>query len=149
VAEKTETPFTLSYSVRTHIQAAPAAIWKRLTDAASFSRWNSTVESIEGQIAVGNKLKIRVPAAPGRVFTPKVVALVPEQSMTWRDGLAPMFVGTRSFELMAADGGTEFRMTEAFRGLMLPMIKGSLPDFSPIFDRYAADLKQACEALPA
>jgi hypothetical protein len=31
------------------------------------------------------------------------------------------------------------------RGLMLPMIKGSLPDFGPIFDRYAADLKRACE----
>jgi hypothetical protein len=28
---------------------------------------------------------------------------------------------------------------------MLPMIKGSLPDFAPIFDRYAADLKRACE----
>jgi hypothetical protein len=37
-------------------------------------------------------------------------------------------------------------MTEVFAGLMLPMIKGSLPDFGPIFEQYAADLKKAAEA---
>jgi hypothetical protein len=36
-------------------------------------------------------------------------------------------------------------MVEHFRGAMLPMSKGSLPDFAPVFDRYAADLKKACE----
>jgi hypothetical protein len=29
---------------------------------------------------------------------------------------------------------------------MLPMIKGSLPDFAPLFEAYAADLKRAAEA---
>jgi hypothetical protein len=28
---------------------------------------------------------------------------------------------------------------------MLPMIGGSLPDFRPAFDQYAADLKRAAE----
>jgi hypothetical protein len=36
-------------------------------------------------------------------------------------------------------------MDEVFEGLMLPMIKGSLPDFGPVFDRYGADLQAACE----
>jgi hypothetical protein len=36
-------------------------------------------------------------------------------------------------------------MEETFKGLMLPMIKGSLPDFRPVFDQYVADLKRACE----
>jgi hypothetical protein len=36
-------------------------------------------------------------------------------------------------------------MTEVFEGLAQPLIKGSLPDFRTIFDRYAADLKRACE----
>ena len=44
-----------------------------------------------------------------------------------------------------ADGSTEFAMTEEFSGLMLPMIKGSLPDFAPVFETYAADLKCAAE----
>lgn len=41
---------------------------------------------------------------------------------------------------------TEFEMSEVFTGLMLPMIAGSLPDFVPVFDQYAADLKRAAEA---
>jgi hypothetical protein len=36
-------------------------------------------------------------------------------------------------------------MTEVFSGLMLPMIKRSLPDFGPSFTTYAADLKGAAE----
>lgn len=147
MADKTETTFLLRYEVQTSIRAAPSAIWARLTDAAGFPRWNSTVESIEGPIALGNKLKIRVPIAPGRVFSPKVVELVGDQKMVWRDGFAPMFQGTRTFTLDAGEGGaTTFRMVEEFRGIMLPMIKGSLPDFGPVFDTYAADLKKVCEA---
>ncbi len=37
-------------------------------------------------------------------------------------------------------------MTEVFSGLMLPMAAGRLPDFKPIFERYAADLKREAEA---
>lgn len=144
-AEKTETTFTLRYAVRTAIAASPQAIWARLTDAEGFSRWNSTVDSIEGPIAPGQKLKIRVPVAPGRVFTPKVVEFVPAERMTWRDGFAPMFQGTRTYTLTPHGDATEFEMVEEFRGLMLPMIKKSLPDFRPSFDVYAADLKRACE----
>ena len=37
-------------------------------------------------------------------------------------------------------------MREEFSGLMLPMIKGSLPDFAPVFETYAEDLRRAAEA---
>jgi hypothetical protein len=36
-------------------------------------------------------------------------------------------------------------MAEAYTGLMLPLIAGSLPDFRPTFEQYAADLKRAAE----
>jgi hypothetical protein len=36
-------------------------------------------------------------------------------------------------------------MKEEFFGLMLPMIKGALPDFAPVFERYAEDLRRAAE----
>jgi hypothetical protein len=36
-------------------------------------------------------------------------------------------------------------MKEEFSGVMLPMIKGSLPDFAPVFEAYAGDLKRAAE----
>jgi hypothetical protein len=38
-----------------------------------------------------------------------------------------------------------FEMTEVFFGVMLPLIRGTLPDFGPAFEAYAADLKRAAE----
>jgi hypothetical protein len=133
-------------AVRTTIQATPEKIWALLTDAAAFPRWNSTVTSIEGEIAEGRTLKLRVPSAPNRVFTPKVSCLEPGRSMVWSDGMAPIFKGVRRFTLTPnGDGSTEFSMHEEFSGVMLPMIKGSLPDFAPVFEAYATDLKRAAE----
>jgi hypothetical protein len=146
MTDKTESAFELRYAVKTTIRAKPAALWAKLTDAKGFPSWNSTVESIEGPITLGTKLAIKVPIAPGRTFSPKVVELEPNQRMVWRDGFYPMFQGTRTFTLTPSGDGTDFEMVEVFRGVMLPMIKGSLPDFGPVFDRYAADLKKACES---
>lgn len=145
--EKTESAFRLEYRVSADIAAPAAAVWALLTDAAGFPRWNSTVTSIEGKIAQGEKLAIRVPVAPGRTFSPRVVALEPSSKMVWADGMAPMFRGERTFTLEPGAGGagTKFTMVEVFTGVMLPMIKGSLPDFRPVFDTYAADLKRAAE----
>jgi hypothetical protein len=43
------------------------------------------------------------------------------------------------------DGSTEFVMEERFSGLLLPLVKGSMPDFGPVFERYASDLKREAE----
>jgi hypothetical protein len=144
MSDKAESTFALRYAVQITIAAPADAIWAKLTDAPGFSKWNSTVQSIEGDIAIGQRLTIRVPIAPGRAFTPKVVQLVPYQRMVWRDGFYPVFQGTRTFTLTPQGTSTDFQMVEVFRGLMLPMIKSSLPDFGPVFDRYAADLAAAC-----
>jgi hypothetical protein len=146
MAEKTASTFALRYAVKATIAAKPSAVWAKLIDAKGFPAWNSTVTTIEGSIALGTKLTIKVPIAPGRAFHPKVVELIPEQRMVWQDGFFPMFQGTRTFTLTPMGAGTGFAMVEVFRGVMLPMIKGSLPDFGPVFDRYAADLKKVCEA---
>jgi len=145
-ATKTAGAFRMDSAINTTIQASPARIWALLTDAAGFPHWNSTVTSIDGQIADGQRLKLKVPTAEGRVFKPKVSHVEPERSMVWSDGMAPVFKGVRTFRLTPnADGSTEFSMKEEFSGLMLPMIKGALPDFAPVFEAYARDLKRAAE----
>lgn len=146
MAEKTESLFAMEISVRATVPGPPSAVCARLTDAAGFPTWNTTVTRIDGDIALGNKLAIQVPSAPGRTFTPKVVELEPERRMVWSDGFYPMFRGTRTFTLTPDGAGTAFEMRERFEGLMLPLIKGSLPDFVPVFDRYAADLRDAVTA---
>jgi hypothetical protein len=145
-ATKTRGAFRMDCAVNTTIHATPDRIWALLTDAAGFPRWNSTVTSIEGRIAEGQRLKLRVPYARERVFKPRVSNVQPGRSMTWSDGMAPMFKGVRTFTLTPnGDGSTEFSMREELSGLMLPMIRGSLPDFAPVFEKYAEDLKRAAE----
>lgn len=149
IATKTESTFWIEYGVDVVIRATPEAIWKRLTTASKIPSWNTTVTSIEGDIVRGARLQIRVPLAPGRTFKPRVTELEPDKRMVWRDGRAPMFSGARTFTLTQETAGTtRFTMVEVLRGLMLPMIRKSLPDFRESFARYAADLAAACEASP-
>jgi hypothetical protein len=147
-ASKQEKTFRMECAVRGDIRATPARIWSLLTNAAEFPRWNSTVAKIDGQIQAGQTLRLVATASPGRTFTPKVTRFEPERAMEWSDGFAPMFKGVRTFTLTPKeDGVTEFEMIEVFSGAMLPMIKGSLPDFVPLFETYASDLKRAAEAV--
>ncbi|MFM9903319.1 MAG: SRPBCC family protein [Pyrinomonadaceae bacterium] len=128
------------------INASAEKIWGLLTDADNYTKWNSTLESLKGDISLGGTVKMKVPEAPGRTFKVRVAEFTPNKSMLWQDGFAPMFQGKRYFNLTEnSDGTTDFEMSEIFSGLMLPMIAGKLPDFGPIFERYAADLKKAAE----
>jgi hypothetical protein len=131
--------------VAINIRANAERIWNLLTDAQGFPRWNSTVTSVEGEIREGQRIVVRVPGTD-RKFTPKVSGVVPNQRMIWTGGFAPMFKGVRTFELKAQpDRSTEFVMEECFSGLMLPLVGRSLPDFKPIFETYASDLKNEAE----
>lgn len=72
--------------------------------------------------------------------------VVPNERMTWTGGFAPIFKGVRTFTLRPRDdGSTDFAMEERFSGLMLLFVKGSLPDFGPVFASYAKDLKREAE----
>ncbi|GDX82768.1 hypothetical protein LBMAG42_45790 [Deltaproteobacteria bacterium] len=145
-ATTTRTTFRMSTAVSAEIAAPPAAVWALLTDVAAQRRWNSTLTNIDGEIAAGGTVSLVAVASPGRTFKLKVSDVVAGEQMAWSDGFAPMFRGVRTFRLTALPaGGTRFAMDEVFAGLMLPMIAGSLPDFVPIFEAYAADLKRAAE----
>jgi uncharacterized protein YndB with AHSA1/START domain len=53
-ARKTGSAFRMECEIQATIHAEPDRIWALLTDAAGFPRWNSTVTSIEGEIADGH-----------------------------------------------------------------------------------------------
>ena len=145
-ASRTKTAFRMEYAIAINIQARPNRIWTLLTGAEDFPRWNSTVKGITGKIALGETIKLQATIAPERTFKLAVSEFVPDERMIWRDGQAPMFTGVRTFSLSPkADGSTDFHMAEVYSGLMLPMIAGSLPDFRPTFEQYAADLKREAE----
>jgi hypothetical protein len=144
---KTRSKFRMQCAVSAEIKSPPDKIWALLTRVDDMVRWNSTLTSIEGNVEPGGTVKMQVPEAPGRTFTVKVTRLIPNQEMVWREGNPVMFLGVRTYSLTPSQDGstTQFDMTEVFSGLMLPMIAGRLPDFGPIFEQYAADLKAEAE----
>lgn len=146
-AHKTKSTFRMVYAVGHNIQAKPQRLWALLTNAQDLPRWNSTIKSMEGSIALGQTVKLVATIAPQRSFNLTVSEFVPEQKLVFSDGNA-MFKGVRTYTLAPkSDGTTDFTMAEVYTGLMLPMIAGSLPDFGPVFERYAADLKQEAERI--
>ena len=137
------------YRVEASIRATPEIVWAILTDAKNFPRWNSTVTSIEGEIREGGQLRVHIPGTD-RTFMPKVTDVVPSERMTWTGGSAPLFKGTRTFTLRGGnESSTDFAMEERFSGLMLPLVRKSVPDFGPILVRYASDLKREAEGRNA
>ncbi len=135
------------YKASTTIQAPPDAVWAILTDAPGYSRWDSGVERVEGDIAPGEKIKVLSKANPGRAFPVKVTEFTPDQKMTWSGGMPlGLFKGVRNFALAPeGNGGTKFHMREEYTGPLLPMIWRSMPDLGPSFRQFADGLKAKAE----
>ena len=146
-AVKTRSTFRMQCAVSADIEAGPETVWSLITRADDMVRWNSSLTSVEGSVEPGGTVRMRVPEAPGRTFKIKVTQFVPNQGMVWRNGNLVMFLGVRTYSVKPNPDETitRFRMTEEFSGLMLPMVARRLPDFGPIFERYAADLKTEAE----
>ena len=66
--------------------------------------------------------------------------------MVWSSGTV-LFNGRRSFDVRETGGGTEFVMSEAYRGLMLRLIWLSMPDLQPGFEIFADGVKRLAERV--
>ena len=144
---QTSSTFAMTCRVEVSIRASAEIVWGLLTNAEGFSRWNSTVTGIEGQIREGERLRLHVPGT-SRVFTPTVSDVELARRMVWSDGVAGIFRGVRTFVLKPhGNASTDFAMEERFAGIVFALTKRLLPDFRPIFEAYAADLKREAERL--
>jgi len=147
-AVTTRSTFSRTTGVAIRVNAKPEILWALLTHGSDFPRWNSTMPSLEGDIAQGNTIKLKVKLDPKRVFKLKVNVFEPNKRMTWEQGMAPFFKGVRTYTLTPnADGTTTFSMVEKMGGLMFPMAAGSIPDFTAPFQQFAADLKREAEVI--
>jgi len=148
-ATTTRTAFRLAITVTKSIGAPTKSVWNLLTDLPAQAKWNSTLTSIEGKIALGQRVWFKVPEAPGQTFSPTVVSYDSPKSMVWCLNRWPLLVSERTYRLTPGpNGSTVFTIDEVFRGLLLPVIAKSLPDFGAMFERTAADLEVAAEAAP-
>lgn len=137
-----------TYSVEETIAATPETVWGLLTDGSRIAAWNTTIVSFEGDIAVGNRIKLVSTVNPKRAFKLNVAEMEAPRRMVWSDGMPlGLFKGVRTFTLSSAgDGSTRFEMVEEYSGLLEPLISRSIPDMTDSFTEFAASLKRAAEA---
>ena len=142
-ASTVKTTFSRETSISIDIQADPAIVWALLTKAADYTRWNSTVTSLEGNIALGETVRLKSILDNKRVFKLKVKEFEPGKRLVWGDGL-----GNRVYTLTPKGNGTvNFSMVEKIGGLMFPLFAKMIPPFDATFEQFAQDLKQESETV--
>lgn len=140
-AQTIRTTFSRETSVSIEINADASIIWALLTNVADYPRWNTTVTSIEGNIALGETIQLKSILDAKRTFKLKVKEFEVNQRLAWGDGQ-----GTRVYTLSKnASGQTLFTMNEKIGGFMFPLYAKFIPPFDASFDQFANDLKNEAE----
>lgn len=138
-----KTTFSRETSIGIEIKADPAVLWALLTNAPDYPRWNSTVIAIDGNIALGETIKLKSILDPKRTFKLKVKEFEPAKRLVWGDAQ-----GNRVYELNDNGNGTvAFGMTEKIGGFMFPLYAKYIPPFDKSFEQFAGDLKKEAEAI--
>jgi uncharacterized protein YndB with AHSA1/START domain len=142
-AKTVKSTFHRETFVRIDIKADAAIVWALLTKASDYPRWNSTVTSIEGDIALGEKIKLKSILDAKRSFKLKVTEFEADKKLIWGDGQ-----GNRVYSIMKNDNGTvTFSMNEKIGGLMFPLYAKMIPPFDQSFEQFASDLKKESETI--
>ncbi|MDI2035747.1 SRPBCC domain-containing protein [Paenarthrobacter nitroguajacolicus] len=140
-ATTTSKTFSRETRVANTIDAPPATVWGLLTDAKSYPVWNSTIVSLEGEIAPGSKIKLVSTLDPSRTFNLKVKEFQAPTKLAWGDAM-----GTRIYTITETnDGRSRFEMYEKIGGPIFPLFANKIPSFDDSFTQFAADLKTAAE----
>ena len=68
------------------IDVPAARAWQVLADLASYADWNPFIVAAEGELRVGEHLKVtlRAPDRPAVTFRPRILALEPGHLITWK-----------------------------------------------------------------
>lgn len=139
----TKSTFSRTTSVSIDIHADSSVIWALLTNASDYARWNSTVISIEGKIAKGEKIKLKSTLDPKRVFKLSVKEMEPNTKLVWGDAM-----GKRVYTLAKSkNNGVLFSMSEKIGGPLFPLFAKMIPSFDRSFEQFASDLKKEAETI--
>jgi len=128
------------------INAAPGEVWRVLTDAKLLQTSNLGINRLDGQIALGQTIRVWSEASPNRAFALKVVEFEPGRRMVWKGGMPlRLFTGTRRFEITASSTGSRLYIREDFIGPLSSLIWRSMPDLNPSFEKFANGIKRLAE----
>ncbi len=129
--------FSRTTSIHKQINAQVDLVWKILIDGKEYTRWNSTITMFEGNIAKGQKIRLRSYLDHKRIFNLKVHEFVTSEKLVWGDAM-----GKRVFTLIPNDNGTLFSMTEKIGGPIFPLISKMIPPFDEAFEKFVKDFEE-------
>jgi hypothetical protein len=129
------------------IEARAEQVWAVLADVEHYGEWNPFVTAIDGSLAVGERLRVRLtpPGARGVTMKPRVTVVEPGRTFEWLGSIVVrgIFDGRHRFEIEATDGGTRFTQRESFSGVLVKLLPRSF------HARTAAGFTAMNEALKA
>jgi hypothetical protein len=146
--------FRHQLQTRIEIGAAADRVWAILMDFAAYPDWNPFIHSLKGQPAVGQRLEavLQPNGKQPMTFRPVVERCEPGREFRWRGHLLVpgLFDGEHRFAIEPLPGGRcLFHHDESFRGLLVPVLRGSLDrDTRSGFEAMNQALKQRAESGP-
>lgn len=125
------TIFRNEIKTKTLIYAERAKVWNILTDYNRYPSWNPFIKSLEGNLTVGEKIRVQIqpPDSGKMVFNPKVLRFIAHQEFAWLGHfiIPGLFDGEHIFILSDnGDGSTTFLHRENFKGLLVPFFRKML-----------------------
>lgn len=136
----------MEFNASIKIDAPPEKVWQVLTNAEAYPEWDPNMRRLDGHIALGEKVTAHTKLSD-RAFPTKVTTFEPSRKMVWSGGMPlGLFKADRSFTLEPDGDGTQFKLREEFGGLLLPIMKNTVPDLTPSFVDFVEGLKRRAEA---
>jgi hypothetical protein len=120
--------FTKDISTEIEIEGTPEEVWGVLADLPKWPEWNPGVKSMEGELAMGSRLRFSSALKSGRQlkFRPRVLVVEPGRELRWLGRvIAPgLFDGWHRHQIRAsAPGRVTYVQSERFRGLLVPFLR--------------------------
>jgi len=136
------------------IEAPPERVWSVLTDFAAYHEWNPFITAIQGDMRVGERLRVTMnpPESDESSFSPRVLVFDPPNELRWRGHLLfkGLFDGEHFFQCKATESGTtRFVHGEDFGGVLLKFVMHRLKHVARGFVYMNEALKRRVETTSA
>ncbi len=102
------------------VEAGPDQVWDSLV--GDHAGWDPHIESISGEVQVGEKIAVRF--RNGMTFKPTVTVAEPGLALEWlgRLGVPGLFDGRHRWDLEVIGDRTKVTQSEEFTGILVPMM---------------------------
>jgi hypothetical protein len=135
------------------IHASVEKVWAVLVDFDQYPNWNPFINSISGELKVGQTIKVKIAAPDSKpmIFQPKILTFIPNKEFSWLGYLffKSLFKGVHQFKLIDnGNGSTTFQHNEIFNGLLIPLLQKQLDTKTKKgFEMMNIKLKEKAELL--